>query len=136
MLNDTKTRIYSRLKLVAIDETQYWKDDIVAKTGKISQVFLYDERVHTHLCEVTPSYSLTSVGYFVTEKQVDDDTYEVLMTEGIDHDGIYLHTYEVDAMKGKVDLRGSNIRFRNSESKRYMENFEDVREQCSCNHLI
>ena len=82
--------------MVAIDETYAWSEDIVAKAGKIQQVYLYDERVVTFMCEMTPSYRLIPL-YFLTEHRVDDDTHEVMMAQPSEE--TYIHVRSVDAMK-------------------------------------
>lgn len=130
----SKQRITSRFKVVAIDETNAWSEDIVAKAGKIEQVYLYDERVETFLCEMTPSYRLIPL-YFVTEHRVDDDTHEEMMRQP--SEDTYIHVHAVNAMK-TIDLRkyNVNVRFTSSESKLYTDALDAAVEYFQSNHVI
>lgn len=128
-------RIYSKLKVVEIDETNCWSDDIVAKAGKLFGVYLYDERVQTFMAELTPSYCLTFL-YTNTENRVDDDTHEEIMRNEI-HDPTYAHVYSVDQMN-RIDLRGHglNFRFTSSDTEFYRDNFDRAAEELNANHVI
>lgn len=128
-------RMYSKLKLVVIDQTEAWSDEIVNKAGKLSAVCLYDERVETHLMDLSPSYYLTPL-YTITERQVDEDTHEEIVLND-DLTPFYLYCRGVDALK-PMDLAKYkvNIRFTNSESESYRNNFEDAVEYFRGNHVI
>mgnify|MGYP000874415946 CR=1 FL=1 len=130
----TSKRITSRFKIVVVDETYGWRDDIVAQTGKIETVYLYDERVETFLCEMTPSYRLIPL-YYLTEKQISDDLDEIMRGEAMDD--TYMHVPTVDAMR-TIDLRKhvANVRFTNSESKHYKDALEAARESLTSNHIV
>lgn len=130
----TPKRITSRFKIVVVDETYGWRDDIVAQTGKIETVYLYDERVETFLCEMTPSYRLIPL-YFVTEKEIDDELHSTMLMEP--QEDTYMHVPSVDGMK-TIDLRKivTNVRFTNSESKHYEDALEAARESLTCNHVV
>lgn len=127
--------MYSKLKVVEIDETQYWSDDIVAKAGKLFGVYLYDERVEVFMAELTPSYCLTFL-YTNTENHVDDDTHDQILRAEI-HEPRYYHVRSIDQMK-RIDLRkhGVNIRFTSSESQHYRDNFDRAVEQLQANHVV
>ena len=131
----TNKRIYSKLKLVVIDQTEAWSDEIVKKAGKLSAVCLYDERVETHLMDLSPSYHLTPL-YTITENQLDDETHEEIVMND-DLSPFYLYCRGVDA-SNPMDLSKYkvNIRFTNSESESYRNNFEDAVEYFRCNHVI
>lgn len=43
-------------RLVAIDETRNWAEDITQHTGRIAGVYLINFAEVTHCCEITPSY--------------------------------------------------------------------------------
>lgn len=128
-------RMYSKLKVVEIDETQYWSDDIVAKAGKLFGVYLYDERVETFMAELTPSYCLTFL-YTNTENRVDDDAQEEIMRSEI-YEPRYFHVHSIDQMK-RIDLskKGLNFRFTNSDTKLYRDNFDRAVEELNANHVI
>ena len=133
--NMATKRIYSKLKVVEIDETHGWSDDIVAKAGRLFGVYLYDERVQTFMAELTPSYCLTFL-YTNTENHVDDDTHEEIMNSE-NHESTYLHVHSVDQMKS-IDLRGHgvNFRFTSSDTKFYRENFDRAVEYLNGNHVV
>jgi hypothetical protein len=50
-------------KLVAIDETQHWNKEFLARLGvaKVMAVYLFNALSATHCCELTPSYELWPV---------------------------------------------------------------------------
>ncbi len=131
----TTKRIYSKFKVVEIDETHYWADDIVAKAGKLFGVYLYDERVQTFMAELTPSYCLTFL-YTNTENHVDDDTHEEIIRNEI-YEPIYAHVYSVDQME-RIDLRGHglNFRFTNSDTEFYQNNLDRAVEELNANHVV
>lgn len=127
-------RFNSRFRVIEINESQYWKDDIVAKAGKIFQVYLYDANVAVNMAEITPSYRLIPL-YVNTEIRVDDDTDELILRE-IAED-TYAHCRSVDAMKSmSLNRYGLNIKFRNSESGHYNEAVERAVEYLQGNHPI
>jgi hypothetical protein len=60
-----KTKVKSLLELanrrnkfavVVCDETEYWREDIAKKAGKIEGVYLVDLTKPTHLCELSVSF--------------------------------------------------------------------------------
>ncbi len=130
----SKTRYRSKLKLVAIDETANWDEKIVKKTGKIEQVYIYDEAVTTYYAELSPSYYLTPL-YFRTEKRMSDQVHEDMMMEPAEE--IYAHCSQVDAME-RVDVKKykANFRFTNPDNKFYRDKFEEAREYFSRNHVM
>jgi len=52
---------YIKPRIVVVDETEYWADDLAAQVGKIYGVYLYDENRVVHCCELTPSYELNAL---------------------------------------------------------------------------
>lgn len=86
-------------QVIAINETSYWNEQIVAHTGRIYGLYLVDLDRKVHCCEITPSYEL----YFiesVTEATISDE----LDMEIIDADMhysdqvVYWHCHAVDRM--------------------------------------
>jgi hypothetical protein len=47
-----------KIKIVLLDETEYWRKDIVSAAKKIFGVYYFDPNSVTHCCELTPSYEL------------------------------------------------------------------------------
>jgi len=85
-----------------IDESEHITDpELLARTGRWWGVYLYNRKEATHCCEVTPSYWLELVGYYV-EREIDDATQEELVSIlGQDMQdssgGHYYHCHSVDA---------------------------------------
>lgn len=89
MPNETETQvIHPHFKIVAIETTSFWRDDLVEKTGKIWSTFLFDENRHVHLCSLTPSYELWFIEQ-LTEKELDEDTWELLFQSPDEEVGYY-----------------------------------------------
>ncbi len=130
-----KPRIATHFKVVAIDETQGWSDEIVKEAGKVFQVYLFDESTCVNLCEITPSFRLVPL-YFTTENRVSDDTHELMMREPSEE--TYIHVNKVQGLKGVMDLRkfGLNFRYTNSDSEHYRQGEERAVEYLQANHPI
>lgn len=45
-------------KLVALDDTHVWTEEVQHEAGEIQGIYLYDENQHTYCAEITPSYGL------------------------------------------------------------------------------
>ena len=50
--------MYIKPRVVLIDETEYWDEELVRQAGKIYGVFLFDVNKKVHCCEATPSREL------------------------------------------------------------------------------
>ena len=94
---ETDTEIKPDIRVLKIDETDCWCEEMVKKTGRIFGIYVFDATVHVHCCEFTPSYEL----YFIestTEKMLSDEDYDEFSIS--DHDGgqmvEYLHVHTVD----------------------------------------
>lgn len=61
-----------KLKVIAIDETNSLREDLIPVCGRYFSLYLFDAEEHTYCCELTPSHWLVCIG-FVTEKQIEDD---------------------------------------------------------------
>lgn len=60
------------VRLVVIDETQFWGDSITARAGKMFCTFFYDAQRVVHLCEFKPSYELHGL-YSTPANYIEDD---------------------------------------------------------------
>ena len=49
-------------RVVKLDDTKYWHEDIVALAGRIWSVYLVDVSTYVYCCELTPSYCLEFIG--------------------------------------------------------------------------
>jgi len=128
-----ETAINSDIRVVAIDETRHWKDEIQALCGNIKTVYVYDASVETFCAEITPSYYLTPL-YYVIENEVSDEVRDMVNENLVNEEPIYIHCRVVDKLES-VPTK-NNFEFDNSESDEYKENFEEVREYLNGNHLI
>lgn len=94
-----------KFAVIAIDETEYWDEDIASKAGKIEGVYLVNLKEPTHLCELAVSYPAIQISNFFNNvdawKENEDELSELERYEGIDGNYIYLSgnsTYNVKKM--------------------------------------
>lgn len=74
-----------RFIIVKQDTTQYWKEDIVKKAGKIECVYIVDLTQPTHLCELSVSYPAQQLKNFVENFEAfDEDTLTELERENLE----------------------------------------------------
>jgi hypothetical protein len=66
------TTIKPDIRIVPIDESEYWNEKSLKKAGKIANVYIFDANVGTHLCSLIPSYWLRYID-FITEKFIEND---------------------------------------------------------------
>jgi hypothetical protein len=92
-----------KVRVLVLDETKNWCEDIVHRANRIFGIYLYDPDKQTHCCEFTPSYELTFVGS-VPEK-IPKDAYagEAFLDEIADGDNQcepieYIHCNTIDQM--------------------------------------
>ena len=74
--------------VIAIDETRYWSEDIVAKAGRLYGIYLYDANRHVYCCEITPSYELELI--------------ETVWTHNTQNERLQMDVLEGDAQNEKV----------------------------------
>ena len=74
-----------KAKVIAVDETEYLRDDIKKLVGKWITFYVYHTGIQTHLCSLTGSYYLIPVGN-ISENEVDDDLFYELT---LSNDGYY-----------------------------------------------
>jgi len=79
-------KVKPEFRLVGIDETIHWREDIQAAAGRIINVYLFDTTSQHYLCSLTPAAELIPVG--VVTKELSDDMWnEVRMA--LNEDGCY-----------------------------------------------
>ena len=71
MNEDTRT-VEPDFRVIAIEETEHWREDIVEITGRIWRLYLVDFNEYTYLCEVTPSVFAWHL-YGVSENRIPDE---------------------------------------------------------------
>lgn len=121
-----------KLRLILLDETKGWRDDIKEACGKIFTPYMYDENQHTYLCEVTPSYTLYPLPSFA-ENEISDEMQENLMDgDNENREPIYMHVSIVNAMTTKVanfsHRLDGGLRYVASEGKKYKQIIEAAEE--------
>lgn len=91
-LNDLANNRKNKYAVIAVDETEYWTEDIRNKAGKIECVYLVNLRMPTHCCELSVSYPAVAISNFFhnvdawrdAEGNVSVDLLELEKCEGID----------------------------------------------------
>lgn len=141
-MTDTKSKPASMtdFKIVSIDQTKYWSDDIKKQVGKIYTVYLYDASVVTNCCELTPSFELHPLYYsteFSTHKyseQVENEIDE----EFVNEEPIYIHCSDVDKLEhaDMSKLVNVNKKFKSRTGKNYIKYFEEKKEYFTANHIM
>lgn len=110
---DDKRQFTPNIKLVAIEETGHWADEIAAVVGRVFGIYAYDERICTHLCSITPSYWLWFVEN-VFEKHFEDESPELqqidvqsmtdLMYENGGERGGYYDCHDIDRIPDHLKI--------------------------------
>jgi hypothetical protein len=86
------------IRLVAIDETSYWRDDIAQAAGQLWGVYVYDAHDRTYCCELTPSRLLVRV-YTATRESVSEDVYDLILEGNCESDShFYMHVSAVEKL--------------------------------------
>lgn len=131
-MNETLTEpISTDLRVILIDETEYWTDEMKEACGKISCAYLYDNAVNTYCAEITPSKELHPL-YYVTENEISDELHEEMLNT-------FNTTEEVRYMRllpeaDRNEVKQKNFDFTDARSEEYREEFEEMEEACRCNH--
>lgn len=127
----------TKLKIVVIDESQYWKEDILkACGGKIETVYMYDASEATRCCEITPSYYLIPL-YYVPAVHVSDEIHAELIDTFSNEEPMYVHCSDVDKLT-HIEISALNnksIRRTERNQKNYDTFIEEKREYFNCNHV-
>jgi hypothetical protein len=107
----TETRRMIDAVAIALDETEYYQIDPedAPYIRRILGGYVFDRNLHTHCCELTPSYFLiflfTSVELTDAGLALDDDArgeiYDKYEYEG--GDDCYMHVHTVDAIIAKAE---------------------------------
>ena len=128
---ETKTKT-AKLKVVKIEETQFWKPAIANKAGKLFGVYIFDSTQSTHCCEIRASYYLRFM-YTFTEEFVDDKTNEEI--QNVDfmngNQDIYIHCGDMDKMKVEAEYEFEYEG--ESGGENYEEEFESLLDKLAGN---
>jgi hypothetical protein len=133
MTSEEKKKVKTvKLRLILLDETKGWREDIQKACGKILTPYMYDENQHTYLCEGRPSFTLYPLPSFA-ENEISDEMHENLMDgDAENQESIYMHVSVVNSMTTKVanfshHLDGG-LRYVASEGKKYKQIIEAAEE--------
>lgn len=97
-------------KVVLIDETEYWHEDIAKKAKKIWKVYFYDASEQTHCCELTPSYWLLPVTCTWDAENLDERTVDIITAEDTqDVSGRYFHCSIIDQLPNNMEVLKGNF---------------------------
>lgn len=137
-LEEKKKAKTAKLRLVVLDETRYWKDDIQKACGKIKTVYMYDANQHTYCCEIVPSYLLMPL-YSFAENEISDEMDEQLREGDSENtDPSYHHVSSIDALETKEAVFShtldGGLRYYASEGKKYRDIIESAKDYFSGNH--
>ena len=123
-------------RLLAIEETRNWREDIAVACGKIFGVYLYNKNEHSYCCELTPSYTLIPL-YSYAENEITDEIAEELMNgDSLCNDVTYVHVSIVDKLKTKAAPANLNGNYYKNGGRKYREIMENAEEYLKCNRLI
>jgi len=122
--------MYIKPRIVLVEETEYWCDDLAKQAGKIYGVYLYDENRVVHCCELTGSYELNALEVAILNNETcpedvrdDIDAEWNSATELIS----YFHTYTVD------DWDKFPLPTQRCKAEEYDEVWEELMQYCRSN---
>lgn len=121
-----------KLRLILLDETKHWKDEIQKECGKIFTPYMYDENQHTYCCEIFASFTLYPLPSF-SENEITDEMHENLMDGDIENqEPIYMHVSSVNAMVTKEAIFSHHLdgglKYTSSEGEKYKRIIEAAAE--------
>jgi hypothetical protein len=93
--------VKTHFKIVVIDETHHWIDDIQKRAGAVWHAYLFDSLRHVHCCEITPSYELWPIyatAWNRTENDELDEELEEIIRLNTSGDVEYHHVGRIDAL--------------------------------------
>jgi len=118
-------------RVVRFDDTEYFREDLQKKCGRIYEVYVYDDSAITCCCEVTPSYELNYVGVTWRDYPDDNDEYHSLRNDLVspDRDVVrYIHCRLLDKKPDDINGRGKILN--------NIDNLEDAVEYVNGNGYI
>lgn len=124
------------IKLVAVvmNDTQYWRENIVARAGAVFTTYLVDLNRPVQLCELTPSYEaipLYSTPFYDDE---DGSVNELLM--GAELQEQYIHCRAVDGWNANYrhDIGEFECEYASEDS--YQEKMAELVDHYRGNHVL
>jgi hypothetical protein len=88
-------------RVVAIDQTEYWSDEVKNMAGKIFTRYIYDDESATYCCEITPSRELNFLDFvadtYIEDEEARERLYDILMEAANDASPVdYYHVSYID----------------------------------------
>lgn len=116
----------THFKVVVIDETEYWSDEVQKRAGAVWVAYMFDSLRHVYACELTPSYELWplyATAWNRTENEELDEELEETLRLHMTHDVEYHHVRRIDA------LPAARVYDYGEETHDEDETWEEVRER-------
>ena len=89
-----------KAKVIAIDETEYLREDLKEKVGKWVTFYAFHTGIVTRICSFTPSYWLIPVGNYA-ENEIDDDLFSELVS--VNESDYYTNILKVEGEEYDLD---------------------------------
>jgi hypothetical protein len=83
-LNELANNTRNRFVAIAIDETEYWSEEIQQIAGKIESVYLVNLKMPTHLCEFAISFPAVHLRNFVPDIEKFENGSDNLLLQDIE----------------------------------------------------
>lgn len=107
-------------KIVAIEETHYWCEDIVARAGRLFGIYMFDANRYVYCCEITPSYEMYFIETVHEKCHGEGGVHEeVLENDFVDRPTAdYFHCNNVNAMDPKwiVEFPKHDVEYETDEA--------------------
>jgi hypothetical protein len=135
-----KKKVVPDFKLVELDETHHWSDEMQAR-GKMLGVYLVDMNRHVYCCEMTPSLELTYLyTNTVANDKSDHDAFNDEVTQeemaARTSDVTYVHVGTKFEQVAEADMEESEKRELAAGEITYEALVEEMREYYICNHHL
>jgi hypothetical protein len=91
--------VKTHFKIVVIDETDHWIDDIQKRAGAVWVAYMFDSLRHVHACEITPSYELWPLYATAWNRTGNDEVDEELESEIIQWVGSDVEYHHVSSIE-------------------------------------
>ena len=126
----------SSLRVILIDETEAWSNEIKEKVTSIKTAYLYDLAVVTHCASLQPSNYCEPL-YYVIEGTEDEELIEEIHNEfgRAEDGGRYYDLIPLD-QREEVRVECCDFEFETADSEEYREAFDKAVEYCKANHQI
>jgi hypothetical protein len=116
-----------QFRVVLLEQTNEWNDDIKQRAGRIFAAYLLDAGRETNCAELTPSYDLTYLYRTSTKGHDDEDLQATLIAEPDGEGGKYVHCKVIDNLPESRVYKWNGLPFERAgtEDETYEKLFED-----------